>query len=84
MRKTIRAEHAANVSVELVYRGKGHRELPPGGHMTDERLWHPRVYWIPPHVCDEIYDIDISRCVGYDPKATAELRSILCEIELRK
>ena len=79
--KMIRAEHAANVAVELVYRPRGHHEQQPFGDGPCHQ-WHPRIYWVPSGVVRDILDVGIDQCVGFERQVANELRTILREIKL--
>ena len=68
----IRAEHAANVAIGLVYRACGHHEQHPFGDGPG-RQWHERIYWIPSAIVRDIMDVGIGRCVGFERQAADEL-----------
>ena len=79
--KIVRAEHAANCAVELVYRARGHQERKPFGQSIMRR-WEPRCYWLPNQVLKDIRRLGFANCVGNDRNAANQLEALVRENEL--
>ncbi len=78
--KLVRAEHAANCVVQLVYRARRHQKIEPYGKKLHRKVF-PRLYWLPDNVMSDIRQLGFLICIGGDVAAATQLTALVRENE---